>query len=159
MASTMPVAFRGPGRLYVTVGGGTEYEAFCELLGAKLVATSDILEVVGGCGGISSVGPTRWALNISHVQDVAGTTTLTKMGIQYAGQIADCLFIPDNKAKSAISATSPGYTFKAIVVPGDLGALTTEIAQSNPVWPVQGQITAVTTPPALLMADEEALAS
>lgn len=151
MAGTMPTAFRGPGRLYITIGGGTETEAFCELLGAKLVATSDILEVIGGCGGINSVGPTRWALNIQHVQDVSSATSLTRLCFLHAGETCDFLFVPDNKAKADITATSPGYSGQAIVTASDIGALATEVAQAAPVWPVQGQPAEVVTPPAAVL--------
>ena len=147
MATTPPLAFRGPGRLYVTITGASgEVEAYCELLGVKMVGPNEILEVTGGCGPISPVGPTRWSFNLTYVQDVSSPDTLTRISKQYASQYADFVFVPTGKTKDQISDTDPGYTGRCTITASDIGALATELAQANPTWPITGEPEEVTTP-------------
>ena len=148
----LPTAFNGPGRLYVTIAAGTPAEYHCELTGAYLEPTSEVLSVETPCGNINIAKKTKWALNVAHVQDVSAGTTLTRTTFASDTSLADFLFVPDGTAKEEISATAPGYEGVCRIVAGRIGASITEVAVANPVWPVDGTPVEVTAPPAPLAA-------
>ena len=148
-----PTVFVGPGTLII--GDPASGDAFsCDLTEARLSDVSPVYSEVTGCGTQSRNGEPDLELTVTVVQDVATVDSLTLQSWTLHNQVQPFIFLPNvNQGTAAdISPTTPGIQGQVLVTRLDVGGNATSLATASKTWKVQGDVTLITTPPALAAA-------